>query len=72
LTPLNTLVLGISFGVGFERRQVWGVLIDFGKLTFSFNGAMNHESELLLRYFSHYRLDLLCCKCKLNQKFCQT
>jgi drug/metabolite transporter (DMT)-like permease len=28
LTPLNTLVLGaLVFGVGFERRQVWGVLI---------------------------------------------
>jgi drug/metabolite transporter (DMT)-like permease len=34
LTPLNTLVLGISFGVGFERRQVWGVLIDFWEAYF--------------------------------------
>jgi hypothetical protein len=42
-----------------------------GSLLLVFNGAMNHPNQLLLRYF-HYRLDLLCCKCKLNQKFCQT
>jgi multidrug transporter EmrE-like cation transporter len=30
LTPLNTLILGaLVFGVSFERRQIWGVLLDF-------------------------------------------
>jgi hypothetical protein len=28
LTPLNTLILGaIAFGVSFQRRQLWGVII---------------------------------------------
>jgi drug/metabolite transporter (DMT)-like permease len=47
LTPLNTLVLGaLVFGVGFERRQVWGVLIGLlGSLLLVFNGAMNHPNQ---------------------------
>jgi hypothetical protein len=35
----------ISFGVGFERRQVWGVLIGLWEAYFSFNGAMNHPNQ---------------------------
>jgi hypothetical protein len=34
----------ISFGVGFERRQVWGVLIDFGAY-FLVLMAMNHPNQ---------------------------
>ncbi|MFB0909979.1 MAG: DMT family transporter, partial [Flavobacterium sp.] len=47
LTPLNTLVLGaLVFGVGFERRQVWGVVIGLlGSLLLVFNGAMNHPNQ---------------------------
>jgi drug/metabolite transporter (DMT)-like permease len=47
LTPLNTLILGaLVFGVGFERRQVWGVLIGLlGSLLLVFNGAMNHPNQ---------------------------
>jgi drug/metabolite transporter (DMT)-like permease len=47
LTPLNTLILGaLVFGVGFERRQVWGVIIGLlGSLLLVFNGAMNHPNQ---------------------------
>ena len=47
LTPLNTLILGaLVFGVGFERRQVWGVFIGLvGSLLLVFNGAMNHPNQ---------------------------
>jgi drug/metabolite transporter (DMT)-like permease len=47
LTPLNTLVLGfLVFGVSFQRRQVWGVLIGLmGSLLLVFNGAMNHPDQ---------------------------
>jgi drug/metabolite transporter (DMT)-like permease len=47
LTPLNTLILGtLFFGVGFQRRQVWGVFIGLvGSLLLVFNGAMNHPDQ---------------------------
>jgi drug/metabolite transporter (DMT)-like permease len=47
LTPLNTLILGaLVFGVGFEKRQVWGVFIGLaGSLLLVFNGAMNHPNQ---------------------------
>jgi drug/metabolite transporter (DMT)-like permease len=47
LTPLNTLILGsLVFGVGFQRRQVWGVFIGLvGSLLLVFNGAMNHPDQ---------------------------
>lgn len=47
LTPLNTLILGaLVFGVGFERRQVWGVFIGLvGSLLLVFNGAMNNPDQ---------------------------
>ena len=47
LTPLNTLVLGsLVFGVSFQKRQVWGVLIGLaGSLLLVFNGAMNHPDQ---------------------------
>lgn len=47
LTPLNTLVLGaVFFGVQFQRRQMWGVLIGLcGSLLLVFNGAMNHPNQ---------------------------
>jgi drug/metabolite transporter (DMT)-like permease len=35
LTPLNTLILGaLVFGVSFERRQIWGVLLDLWEVCF--------------------------------------
>lgn len=47
LTPLNTLILGaLVFGVGFEKRQVWGIFIGLaGSLLLVFNGAMNHPNQ---------------------------
>lgn len=47
LTPLNTLILGVLFfGVQFQRRQVWGVIIGlFGCLLLVFNGAVNHPNQ---------------------------
>jgi drug/metabolite transporter (DMT)-like permease len=47
LTPLNTLILGaIAFGVNFQRRQLWGVIIGLiGSLLLVFNGAINHPEQ---------------------------
>ncbi len=47
LTPLNTLILGaLVFGVSFQGRQVWGVLIGLiGSLLLVFNGAMHHPDQ---------------------------
>lgn len=47
LTPLNTLILGVLFfGVGFQKRQVWGVFIGLiGSLLLVFNGAINHPGQ---------------------------
>lgn len=47
LTPLSTLLLGIVFfGVAFQKRQVWGVLIGLaGSLLLVFNGAVNHPNQ---------------------------
>lgn len=47
LTPLNTLILGaIAFGVTFQRRQLWGVIIGLiGSLLLVFNGAINHPEQ---------------------------
>jgi len=47
LTPLNTLILGaIAFGVSFQRRQLWGVIIGLiGSLLLVFNGAINHPEQ---------------------------
>jgi drug/metabolite transporter (DMT)-like permease len=47
LTPLNTLILGaVAFGVSFQRRQLWGVIIGLiGSLLLVFNGAINHPEQ---------------------------
>jgi drug/metabolite transporter (DMT)-like permease len=47
LTPLSTLLLGaLVFGISFQKRQVWGVLIGLvGSLLLVFNGAMNHPNQ---------------------------
>jgi drug/metabolite transporter (DMT)-like permease len=47
LTPLSTLILGaLVFGISFQKRQVWGVLIGLvGSLLLVFNGAMNHPNQ---------------------------
>ncbi|MEZ7499015.1 DMT family transporter [Flavobacterium sp. Arc3] len=47
LTPLSTLILGaVVFGISFQKRQVWGVLIGLvGSLLLVFNGAMNHPNQ---------------------------
>lgn len=47
LTPLNTLILGaLFFGVGFQKKQVWGVFIGLiGSLLLVFNGAINHPGQ---------------------------
>jgi drug/metabolite transporter (DMT)-like permease len=74
LTPLNTLVLGISFGVGFERRQVWGVLIGLlGSLLLVFNGAMNHPNQNYY-YAILVIIASICYAVNVNliKKFCQT
>lgn len=47
LTPLNTLVLGVLvFGVGYQKRQVWGVFIGLvGTLLLVYDGAMAHPNQ---------------------------
>lgn len=47
LTPLNTLMLGIVFfGLGFQRRQVFGVVIGLiGSLLLVFDGAANNPGQ---------------------------
>lgn len=47
LTPLNTLILGILFfGLGFQRRQVFGVIIGLiGSLLLVFDGAINNLGQ---------------------------
>lgn len=47
LTPLNTLVIGaIFFGIGFQRRQLWGVFIGLaGSALLVYNGAQNHPEQ---------------------------
>ncbi|WPR72007.1 DMT family transporter [Flavobacterium sp. NG2] len=47
LTPLNTLVIGaIFFGIGFQKRQLWGVFIGLlGSLLLVYNGAQNHPEQ---------------------------
>ncbi|MBF7092195.1 EamA family transporter [Flavobacterium sp. ALJ2] len=47
LTPLNTLIIGtVVFGIQFQRRQVFGVLIGLtGCLLLIFNGAMSHPEQ---------------------------
>lgn len=47
LTPLGTLIFGVLFfGIQFQRRQVWGVIIGlFGCLLLVFNGAVNHPNQ---------------------------
>ncbi|GIZ10421.1 DMT family transporter [Flavobacterium sp. UMI-01] len=47
LTPLNTLLIGvIAFRVGFQKRQLWGVIIGLiGSLLLVFNGAINHPEQ---------------------------
>ena len=47
LTPLNTLIIGASvFGLGFQRRQLLGVLIGLaGCILLIYNGALNNPSQ---------------------------
>lgn len=47
LTPLNTLGIGaLFFGVGFQRKQLFGVLIGlFGSLLLVYNGAVNNPEQ---------------------------
>jgi drug/metabolite transporter (DMT)-like permease len=47
LTPLNTLVLGaVVFGIGFQKRQLWGVFIGLlGSLFLVLNGAINNPGH---------------------------
>jgi drug/metabolite transporter (DMT)-like permease len=47
LTPLNTLGIGaLFFGIGFERKQLWGVLIGLlGSLLLVYNGAQNNPEQ---------------------------
>lgn len=47
LTPLHTLILGVLvFGVGYQKRQVWGVFIGLvGTLLLVFDGAMAHPNQ---------------------------
>ncbi len=47
LTPLNTLVIGaLFFGIGFQKRQLWGVFIGLlGSLLLIYNGAQNHPEQ---------------------------
>lgn len=46
LTPLNTLVLGIIFfGIDFQRRQIWGVVIGLaGSALLIVNGALENPN----------------------------
>lgn len=47
LTPLNTLAIGaLFFGIGFQRKQLWGVLIGLlGSLLLVYNGALNNPEQ---------------------------
>ena len=47
LTPLNTLIIGtLFFGVGFQRKQLLGVLIGLlGSLLLVYNGALNNPEQ---------------------------
>lgn len=47
LTPLNTLIIGtIFFGIGFQKRQLWGVFIGLiGSMLLVYNGAQNHPEQ---------------------------
>lgn len=47
LTPLNTLAIGVLFfGIGFERKQLLGVLIGLlGSLLLVYNGALNNPEQ---------------------------
>lgn len=47
LTPLGTLVLGITiFGMGFQRRQLFGVILGLaGSCLLIFSGAINHPGQ---------------------------
>ncbi|RVT78433.1 DMT family transporter [Flavobacterium sufflavum] len=47
LTPLNTLAIGVLFfGIGFQRKQLWGLLIGLlGSLLLVYNGAQNNPEQ---------------------------
>lgn len=47
LTPLNTLAIGaLFFGIGFQRKQLFGVLIGLlGSLLLVYNGAVNNPEQ---------------------------
>ncbi|MBA0882570.1 DMT family transporter [Flavobacterium undicola] len=47
LTPLNTLAIGaLFFGIGFQRKQLLGVLIGLlGSLLLVYNGALNNPEQ---------------------------
>ena len=47
LTPMNTLIIGISFfGLTFKRGQIIGVLIGLvGSILLVYNGAVNHPDQ---------------------------
>lgn len=47
LTPLNTLVLGIIFfGIDFQRRQIWGVVLGLaGSTLLIVNGALENPNS---------------------------
>ena len=47
LTPLNTLIIGaLFFGIGFQRKQLLGVLIGLlGSLLLVYNGAVNNPEQ---------------------------
>ena len=47
VTPLGTLVLGaLVFGLGFQRRQIFGVLIGLmGSILLVLSGAVNHPGQ---------------------------
>ncbi|WP_395077248.1 DMT family transporter [Flavobacterium sp.] len=47
LTPMNTLIIGISFfGLTFKRDQIIGVLIGLvGSILLVYNGAVNHPDQ---------------------------
>lgn len=47
LTPMNTLLIGISvFGLTFKRQQILGVFIGLvGSILLVYNGAINHPDQ---------------------------
>ena len=47
LTPLNTLIVGaLFFGVGFQKRQIFGILIGlFGSILLIYTGAINNPNQ---------------------------